>query len=84
MVFMASARWNFRGETWLSVEIDADNVEIAGAMFYSMLPATFFRGTGRMVSIRPQDHAPSFPALLASGRANSTSNDRLLEGTGTD
>jgi hypothetical protein len=54
MVFTATARWDFRGETWFSVEIESGSIEVAGALFYSMLPITFFRGTNRLVAIRPQ------------------------------
>jgi hypothetical protein len=64
MVYTATARWNFRGETWFSVEIEAADLDLAGALFYSMLPTTFFRGKSRLVAIRPQGASPFDPKLL--------------------
>jgi hypothetical protein len=61
MIFAATARWNFRGETWFSVELEATDIEVAGALFYSMLPTTFFRGDHRLVAIKPQDRG-AFPS----------------------
>ncbi len=55
MLYTATARWDYRGESWLSVELEASSIEVAGAMFYSMLPITFFRGKNRLVAIRPQN-----------------------------
>ena len=55
MIFTATARWDFRGETWFSIELEAVDLEVAGAMFYAMLPTTFFRGNKRLVSIRPRN-----------------------------
>ena len=66
MVFTATARWNFRGETWFSMEIEAHDLDLAGALFYSMLPITFFRGNHRLVAIRPQDHGPAYPHMLGA------------------
>jgi hypothetical protein len=65
MVFTATARWNFRGETWFSVEIEAVNLEVAGALLYSMLPITFFRGKNRLLAIRPQNFDSFEPKMLA-------------------
>jgi len=64
MVFTATARWNFRGETWFSVEVEAIDLDTAGALFYSMLPATFFRGSNRLVAIRPQSSGSFETTLL--------------------
>jgi hypothetical protein len=66
MVFTATARWNFRGETWFSVEIEAVNVDAAGAVFYSMLPITFFRGKDRLIAIRPQNLGIFDPKMMAA------------------
>lgn len=66
MVFIATARWNFRGEAWFSVEIEAADLNMAGALFYSMLPITFFRGKERLISIRPRDMESFDPKILAS------------------
>jgi hypothetical protein len=71
MVFVATARWNFRGETWFSVEIEAVNLDVAGALFYSMLPSTFFRGNHRLVAIKPQDCGPFSPRILAAAKTSS-------------
>ena len=65
MVFTATAQWNFRGETWFSVEIETVNLEVAGALFYSMLPITFFRGNSRLLAIRPQNLDSLEPKILA-------------------
>jgi hypothetical protein len=64
MVYTATARWNFRGETWFSVEIEAHNLDAAGALFYSMLPSTFFRGDHRLVAIRPRSTDSFDPKIL--------------------
>jgi hypothetical protein len=64
MVFTATARWNFQGETWLSVEIEAADLGLAGALFYSMLPKSFFRGSARLVSVRPQGSGSFDPKML--------------------
>jgi hypothetical protein len=69
MVYTATARWNFRGETWFSIEIEAISIEVAGAMFYSMLPITFFRGKNRLVAIRPQNMHSFDVKLLEAGAA---------------
>ena len=68
MVFTATARWNFRGETWFSVEIEAVDLDVARALFYSMLPITFFRGNSRLLAIRPQDLGP-FDVKMLTGSA---------------
>ena len=65
MLFTATARWNFQGEAWLSVELEAANLDLAGALFYSMLPTGFCRGSNRLVAIRPQSADVSDPKLLA-------------------
>jgi hypothetical protein len=65
MVFTATAWWNFRGETWFSVEIEAVNPDVARALFYSMLPMTFFRGNNRLLAIRPQNLDSVEPKMLA-------------------
>lgn len=78
MVFTATARWNFRGETWFSVEIDAINLDVAGALFYSMLPTTFFRGNNRLVSIRPQNVDSFEPNMLAAGAAVPCQDDSAV------
>jgi len=69
MIFTATARWNFRGETWFSIEIEAATIEAAGAIFYSMLPITFFRGKNRLVAIRPQNMQSFDAKLLEAGAA---------------
>ena len=69
MIFTATARWNFRGETWFSIEIEASSIDVPGAMFYSMLPITFFRGKNRLVAIRPQNMHSFDVHLLESGAA---------------
>ncbi len=66
MVFTATARWNFRGETWLAVELEATSIEVASAQLYSMLPITFFRGNNRLVSIRPENLDAFEPKKLAT------------------
>jgi len=66
MVFTATARWDFRGETWLSAEIEAADLDMAGAVFYSMLPMTFFRGSRRLVAIRPQEPGSFDPRMLSA------------------
>jgi hypothetical protein len=68
MIYTASARWYFRGETWFSTELEAGSLDVAGALFYSMLPITFFRGTRRMISIRPQGQGSELRMLTAAGR----------------
>jgi hypothetical protein len=69
MVFTATARWDYRGETWFSVEIEAVDLEMAGALFYYMLPITFFRGKHRLVAIRPQTLG-SFDAKMLAAPAD--------------
>jgi hypothetical protein len=69
MMFTATARWNFRGETWFAVEIEAGTLDIAGALFYSMLPITFFRGSNRLVAIQPQNRSGFEPQMLNAGPA---------------
>lgn len=50
----------------MSVEIEACSLAAAGTQFYSILPITFFRGSNRLVAIRPQ-HLGSFePKMLSS------------------
>ncbi len=67
MVFTATARWNFRGESWMSVEIEAPNLAAAGTQLYAILPITFFRGSHRLIAIRPQNSENSFePKMLIS------------------
>jgi hypothetical protein len=58
MVFAATARWNFRGETRFSVEIEAVDIEAAGAAFYAMLPITFLRGNRRLLAIKARECGP--------------------------
>jgi hypothetical protein len=65
MVFTATARWDFRGEAWFSTEIEATSLDVAGALFYSMLPITFFRGKNRLVAVRPQSLDSFEPRMLA-------------------
>ncbi len=67
MLFIATARWNYRGETWFSAELETASIELAGVMFYSMLPITFFRGKNRLVAIRPQNAEGFQPRMLAGG-----------------
>jgi len=64
MIFAATARWNFRGETWFSVEIEAADLDAAGALFYSMLPASFFRGSNRLLAIGPRGSEAFSPKVL--------------------
>jgi hypothetical protein len=71
MVFTATARWNFRGETWFSIELEAIDIEVAAAMFYSALPITFFRGKNRLIAIRPQDLGSFDPKMLTASPAES-------------
>jgi hypothetical protein len=66
MTFTATARWNFRGETWFSIELEAPSIDVAGAMFYSMLPTTFFRGKNRLVAIKPQNCNSFDPKMLGA------------------
>ncbi len=47
--------------------MEADTIEVAGAMFYSMLPMTFFRGKNRLVAIRPKNLEPVDQKMLAGG-----------------
>ncbi len=65
MLFTATARWDFRGEAWLTLELEAASLDAAGALFYSMLPITFFRGKNRLVAIRPQKWEAFDPHMLA-------------------
>ena len=78
MIFTATARWDFRGETWFSVELDAADLDMAGAMFYAMLPTTFFRGNKRLVAIHPQNPNGFDVKMLA--RAESSTRQLNAEG----
>ncbi len=75
MLFTATARWNFRGETWLSVELEATSIELAGVMFYSILPMTFFRGKSRLVAIKPQGVNGFEPQKMLARGDNSSASE---------